>query len=178
MLVTFSTGYRATRSLVRRRQFTVKPIIRSSHSRKVSEIVSILSGKVVGGRFLASHTVSCKQTMHETNGHVLLVMPLISRYIARSVIASLQLFHRVPLLEFLSLFQVDFGICFDIDGVITRGYLPFQESEEAFSKLQANDKFLYPVAFVTNGMSLHQRKADQLSSWVKAKVGVLSAIMC
>ncbi len=86
----------------------------------------------------------------------------------------------------------DFGLLFDIDGVIMRGskVLPF--APDAFKRLvdsegkQSNlfklhklahnllslaGKFRVPTVFVTNaGNTLRQTKADQLSNWLKVKI--------
>lgn len=62
--------------------------------------------------------------------------------------------------------QPNFGICFDIDGVLARGSNPIPAAQAGFPKLiDDNGKFKYPVAFVTNALNLNQDKADQISSW-------------
>ncbi|TRY63500.1 hypothetical protein TCAL_00409 [Tigriopus californicus] len=65
-----------------------------------------------------------------------------------------------------------FGIMFDIDGVIVRGkkVLPF--SPGAFQRLvDSQGRFRVPTVFVTNaGNSLRQTKADQLSDWLNVQV--------
>ena len=67
----------------------------------------------------------------------------------------------------------NFGILFDIDGVIVRGrrVLPF--APEAFTKLvdQKTGKFRVPAVFLTNaGNSLRQEKADKLSDWLNVEI--------
>lgn len=68
--------------------------------------------------------------------------------------------------------EPEFGILFDIDGVLVRGkkVLPFAPS--AFERLVNSDgKFRVPTVFVTNaGNSLRQSKADQLSNWLGVEV--------
>ncbi|XP_028854119.1 haloacid dehalogenase-like hydrolase domain-containing 5 [Denticeps clupeoides] len=62
-------------------------------------------------------------------------------------------------------FQPDFGLLFDIDGVLVRGKTPIPAAKKAFQKLvDSNGQFVVPVVFVTNaGNCLRQKKADQLS---------------
>jgi len=67
----------------------------------------------------------------------------------------------------------NFGILFDIDGVIVRGkrVLPF--APDAFTKLvnPATGKFRVPSVFLTNaGKSLRQEKADKLSEWLNVEI--------
>lgn len=67
---------------------------------------------------------------------------------------------------------MNFGLLFDIDGVIVRGrkVLPF--APEAF-RLLVDDKgkFRIPTVFVTNaGNSLRHNKALQLSEWLGIEV--------
>ncbi|XP_067096742.1 haloacid dehalogenase-like hydrolase domain-containing 5 [Osmerus mordax] len=61
--------------------------------------------------------------------------------------------------------QPDFGLLFDIDGVLVRGKTPIPAAKKAFQKLvDSQGQFLVPVVFVTNaGNCLRQKKADQLS---------------
>lgn len=61
--------------------------------------------------------------------------------------------------------QPDFGLLFDIDGVLVRGKTPIPAAKKAFQKLvDSRGQFLVPVVFVTNaGNCLRQKKADQLS---------------
>ena len=67
----------------------------------------------------------------------------------------------------------NFGILFDIDGVIVRGrrVLPF--APDAFKRLvdPSTGKFRIPSVFLTNaGNSLRQEKADKLSDWLNVEV--------
>lgn len=68
--------------------------------------------------------------------------------------------------------QVNFGLLFDIDGVIVRGrkVLPF--APEAFRMLLDNQgNFRVPTVFVTNaGNALRHDKAQQLSNWLGVEV--------
>jgi ribonucleotide monophosphatase NagD (HAD superfamily) len=65
--------------------------------------------------------------------------------------------------------QPDFGLVFDIDGVIVRGGKVLPHSADAFRLLidEKTGKFWVPTIFVTNaGNCLRQKKADQLSNWL------------
>ena len=66
----------------------------------------------------------------------------------------------------------DFGILFDIDGVIVRGKTVLPYAPQAFKKLvDANGKFRVPTVFVTNaGNTMRQKKANQLSSWLGVEI--------
>ena len=67
---------------------------------------------------------------------------------------------------------VEFGLFFDIDGVITRGRTLLPHSKSAF-RLLTNDSghFLVPSIFVTNaGNTVRQSKAKQLSDWLGVQV--------
>ena len=59
----------------------------------------------------------------------------------------------------------NFGMLFDIDGVIMRGSKVLPQAPKAFEKLtDQNGKFKIPTVFVTNaGNCLRQTKADKLS---------------
>jgi ribonucleotide monophosphatase NagD (HAD superfamily) len=68
---------------------------------------------------------------------------------------------------------IEFGLFFDIDGVITRGRTLLPHAKSAF-KLLADDRghFLVPSIFVTNaGNTVRQTKAKQLSDWLGIHVG-------
>jgi len=73
----------------------------------------------------------------------------------------------------------DFGIFFDIDGVIVRGknVLPF--APHAFKRLvDDNGKFRVPAVFVTNACNtLRKHKADKLSSWLGIDVDEDQVVM-
>jgi len=80
-----------------------------------------------------------------------------------ATIKSARFIHSVP----------NFGILFDIDGVIVRGrrVLPF--APDAFKRLvdPSTGKFRIPSVFLTNaGNSLRQEKADKLSDWLNVEV--------
>jgi len=67
---------------------------------------------------------------------------------------------------------VEFGLFFDIDGVITRGRTLLPHSKSAF-RLLTDDSghFLVPSIFVTNaGNTVRQTKAKQLSDWLGIQV--------
>ncbi|KAK7878658.1 hypothetical protein WMY93_030494 [Mugilogobius chulae] len=61
--------------------------------------------------------------------------------------------------------QPNFGLLFDIDGVLVRGRIPIPAAKKAFSKLvDSKGQFVVPVVFVTNaGNCLRQTKAAKLS---------------
>lgn len=73
----------------------------------------------------------------------------------------------------------DFGIFFDIDGVIVRGknVLPF--APHTFKRLvDDNGKFRVPTVFVTNACNtLRKNKADKLSSWLGIDVDEDQVVM-
>ena len=67
----------------------------------------------------------------------------------------------------------NFGIMFDIDGVIVRGKTVLPWAPEAFSLLydQERSRWRVPSIFVTNaGNTLRQEKADRLSDWLNVPV--------
>ena len=68
----------------------------------------------------------------------------------------------------------EFGLFFDIDGVIVRGGRVLPETEETFKLITDKSKeFKLPTVFVTNaGNDLRQNKAEQLSDWLKCHVMV------
>ena len=75
----------------------------------------------------------------------------------------------------MKLFQIanqpNFGLFFDIDGVIARGkkVLPF--AVEAFKKLVGENGWRVPAVFVTNaGNCMRHQKAEQLSNWLGVEV--------
>lgn len=73
----------------------------------------------------------------------------------------------------------NFGILFDIDGVIMRGSKVLPQAPGAFAKLtDQHGKFRVPTVFVTNaGNCLRQTKADQLSSWLNVKISEDQVVM-
>jgi len=66
----------------------------------------------------------------------------------------------------------DFGILFDIDGVIVRGKNILPSAPHAFQRLvDDSGKFRVPTVFVTNaGNTLRKKKADQLSTWLGVQI--------
>ncbi|XP_069991889.1 haloacid dehalogenase-like hydrolase domain-containing 5 [Penaeus vannamei] len=62
----------------------------------------------------------------------------------------------------------NFGLLFDIDGVIVRGSRILPSAPEAFSHLvDDSGQFRVPTVFVTNaGNALRSEKAEQLSKWL------------
>ena len=67
----------------------------------------------------------------------------------------------------------NFGIMFDIDGVIVRGKNILPSAPEAFSLLynKEEEQWRVPSIFVTNaGNTLRQEKADKLSDWLQVPV--------
>jgi len=74
--------------------------------------------------------------------------------------------------------DTEFGLFFDIDGVITRGRTLLPHSKSAFKLLTDNDgKFTIPAIFVTNaGNSMRPTKAKQLSDWLEIQVSWILTI--
>lgn len=67
--------------------------------------------------------------------------------------------------------QVDFGLLFDVDGVLARGTTPLDDAKEAFRKLKDSEgRLKVPVAFVTNACNRSEDKARQISNWFNIKV--------
>ncbi|VDK76163.1 unnamed protein product [Dibothriocephalus latus] len=61
--------------------------------------------------------------------------------------------------------QPNFGLLFDIDGVLLRGSTPIPEAKVAMDLLKGKDgKLRVPIAFVTNSMSQPEVKRKQLES--------------
>ncbi|XP_070558672.1 haloacid dehalogenase-like hydrolase domain-containing 5 [Ptychodera flava] len=75
--------------------------------------------------------------------------------------------------------QPNFGILFDIDGVLMRGRRVLPEAIDAFKKLtDTTGSFRVPVVFVTNaGNSLRQDKAKQLSANLRVQVSAEQVVM-
>eukprot|EP00516_Mucochytrium_quahogii_P004576 CAMPEP_0203760352 /NCGR_PEP_ID=MMETSP0098-20131031/13667_1 /ASSEMBLY_ACC=CAM_ASM_000208 /TAXON_ID=96639 /ORGANISM=" , Strain NY0313808BC1" /LENGTH=102 /DNA_ID=CAMNT_0050653875 /DNA_START=21 /DNA_END=325 /DNA_ORIENTATION=+ len=68
--------------------------------------------------------------------------------------------------ETLKTSQPDFGILFDVDGVLARGTNPLEPAVKALKLLQDDEGNLkVPVAFVTNACNRSQDKARQISKW-------------
>ena len=70
------------------------------------------------------------------------------------------------------LFQADdFGVCFDIDGVISRGHVPFPEARTAYQLLMDHDRNIHiPSCFVTNSLGRNSCRAMQLTEWLGVTV--------
>lgn len=67
--------------------------------------------------------------------------------------------------------QVDFGILFDVDGVLARGSTPLDPAKKAVEKLKDSEGNLtVPVAFVTNACNRSADKAKQISNWFDINV--------
>lgn len=64
----------------------------------------------------------------------------------------------------------NFGIMFDIDGVLLRGKTPIPDADKALRSLldESGKKFAVPAVFCTNGFGLREVKAATLSE----KLGV------
>ncbi|KAK3733908.1 hypothetical protein RRG08_031847 [Elysia crispata] len=67
--------------------------------------------------------------------------------------------------------EVDFGILFDVDGVLARGSTPLDPAKKAMEKLKDSEGNLkVPVAFVTNACNRSADKARQISNWFDINV--------
>uniref|UniRef100_A0A0B7B3I6 Haloacid dehalogenase-like hydrolase domain-containing 5 n=1 Tax=Arion vulgaris TaxID=1028688 RepID=A0A0B7B3I6_9EUPU len=67
--------------------------------------------------------------------------------------------------------DVNFGILFDVDGVLARGSTPLEPAKKAVDKLKDSDgKLKVPVAFVTNACNRSADKAQQISNWFNLEV--------
>ncbi|XP_070192263.1 haloacid dehalogenase-like hydrolase domain-containing 5 isoform X1 [Littorina saxatilis] len=65
----------------------------------------------------------------------------------------------------------DFGILFDVDGVLARGSNPLDQAKKAMEKLKdANGHLRVPCAFVTNACNRSHDKALQISNWFDMEV--------
>ncbi|XP_020485102.1 haloacid dehalogenase-like hydrolase domain-containing 5 [Labrus bergylta] len=75
--------------------------------------------------------------------------------------------------------QPNFGLLFDIDGVLVRGRMLIPAAKMAFEKLvDSQGQFVVPVVFVTNaGNCLRQTKADQLSHILGVPITLDQVIM-
>ena len=70
-------------------------------------------------------------------------------------------------------FQPQFGLLFDIDGVIARGSTPLPAAIEGLQKLtDGAGNFVVPVAFVTNGCNTSSQKAKAITKWLGIEVGL------
>ncbi|XP_067932293.1 haloacid dehalogenase-like hydrolase domain-containing 5 isoform X2 [Watersipora subatra] len=67
--------------------------------------------------------------------------------------------------------KIDFGIIFDIDGVLGRGSVPFAASKRMMRLLSDNDgKVQVPIAFCTNSSGTLKDKAVCISKWLDTEV--------
>jgi HAD superfamily hydrolase (TIGR01456 family) len=67
--------------------------------------------------------------------------------------------------------DVNFGILFDVDGVLARGSTPLDPAKQAMEKLKdAQGNLKVPVAFVTNACNRSYDKARQISNWFNVQV--------
>nr|KAG5705605.1 hypothetical protein BaRGS_034803 [Batillaria attramentaria] len=65
----------------------------------------------------------------------------------------------------------DFGILFDVDGVLARGSTPLEPAKRAMEKLKdSNGHLRVPVAFVTNACNRSHDKARQIGNWFDLEV--------
>jgi len=67
---------------------------------------------------------------------------------------------------------LQYGICFDIDGVVARGWTPVAEAVEAFQMLceEKSGRPKVPFVFLTNGFGSAHSKAERLRNWLKCEV--------
>ncbi|KAJ8301677.1 hypothetical protein KUTeg_020664, partial [Tegillarca granosa] len=67
--------------------------------------------------------------------------------------------------------QPDFGILFDVDGVLARGADPLDPAVQALQMLKdSSGNLKVPVAFVTNACNRSHDKANQIKSWFNIPV--------
>ena len=67
---------------------------------------------------------------------------------------------------------LQYGICFDIDGVVARGLSPIPEAIEAFKMLcdENTGQPKVPFVFLTNGFNSAHVKAQRLQNWLQCEV--------
>ena len=71
----------------------------------------------------------------------------------------------------LFIFQADFGILFDVDGVLARGSTPLNAAVQAIRHLEdESGQLKVPVAFVTNACNRSHDKAAQIQKWLNIQV--------
>ena len=65
-----------------------------------------------------------------------------------------------------------YGICFDIDGVISRGSIPIPEAAETFKMLcdERSGRPKVPFVFLTNAFGSARDKAKRVQDWLKCEV--------
>lgn len=67
--------------------------------------------------------------------------------------------------------EADFGILFDVDGVLARGSTPLSAAVQAIRLLEDEEGHLkVPVAFVTNACNRSHDKAAQIQKWLNIQV--------
>lgn len=67
--------------------------------------------------------------------------------------------------------EADFGILFDVDGVLARGSTPLSAAQQAIRLLEDEEGHLkVPVAFVTNACNRSNDKAAQIQKWLNIQV--------
>lgn len=63
--------------------------------------------------------------------------------------------------------QPNFGICFDVDGVLARGTIPLPQAVACFKKLTSpKGELAVPITFVTNALNRNVDKAGQIQEWM------------
>ena len=87
--------------------------------------------------------------------------------IARWLCKGHSYFFTINNLHFLQ-----YGICFDIDGVVARGLSPIPEAVEAFKMLcdEKTGRPKVPFVFLTNGFNSAHVKAQRLQNWLQCEV--------
>lgn len=67
--------------------------------------------------------------------------------------------------------QVNFGIIFDIDGVLGRGSTPFAATKRMINLLTDEDgNLVVPISFCTNSSGTAADKAERMTEWLDTKV--------
>ena len=74
---------------------------------------------------------------------------------------------------------MQYGICFDIDGVVARGSNPIPEAVEALKMLrdEKSGRPKVPFVFLTNGFGSALVKAERLQNWLHCEVTLQSYIL-
>lgn len=71
----------------------------------------------------------------------------------------------------LLFFQPDFGILFDVDGVLARGSKALDPAVQAIQLLKnTSGELRVPIGFVTNATNRSRDKAAQIEKWFGIKV--------
>ncbi|XP_045164751.1 haloacid dehalogenase-like hydrolase domain-containing 5 [Mercenaria mercenaria] len=67
--------------------------------------------------------------------------------------------------------EADFGVLFDVDGVLARGSTPLSAAQQAIRLLEDDEgRLKVPVAFVTNACNRSNDKATQIQKWLNIQV--------